>query len=451
MSLAGWTRTLVEPWREPERFAARPAPGALRVGGFCLTSCSGRARHLLVEDDHVLLVDENWVTVCDPTDGHTRAAVEVAAEVFAAKMLAPDRLVVHARREGVANQLDWQFGGVRSIAGLSHGLPELEPFDPSAEERRSRLVRRLGHQPSTLARPLAALAFSPCGQWLATEEWVVSAQDGSLRTPIERPPALQARGPLGRVATPRVQVEFDAAGEAVWQLWPLGEGGFALASVDPVTGVRTRRTAPVLEHAVAARLAPGASHLVVWRQGRRAEVLAPGDEETRVWKEHASPAGAAPRPDAVGPGARLWCELGSTGIRVAGPDLPTAEIPKPASGRAVWSLDGGTLAVISGEGIRIFSVDVATRHIGGDILIRFDDSEVTGLALCAAGRYLVFGNRHGEVGAFDLRRERALPAWPGHPGPVVEVAVAPDGARFASRGAEGTVVVWDRARLEEAG
>ena len=47
--------------------------------------------------------------------------------------------------------------------------------------------------------------------------------------------------------------------------------------------------------------------------------------------------------------------------------------------------------------------------------------------------------------------QRADPPFAGHPGPVLAVAVTPDGTQIITTGADGTARIWDRASGQQVG
>jgi hypothetical protein len=98
-----------------------------------------------------------------------------------------------------------------------------------------------------------------------------------------------------------------------------------------------------------------------------------------------------------------------------------------------------------GPQIRVW--ETATGHE----VLRLDTPDASrGLAFSPAGPMLLAGGKRdgfGVVTVWDLARARCLATLAGHSDEVNAVAFAADSRTFASGGDEGTIVLWDAARV----
>ncbi len=122
-----------------------------------------------------------------------------------------------------------------------------------------------------------------------------------------------------------------------------------------------------------------------------------------------------------------------------------ARTSTPAAVNALtWAFDARVVA--SGHAdhfIRLWFVDHAKRELSALRDIRAHDGPVSSLAaLTPAGTQLLSGSGDGTMRQWNLEDGQQVRLL-NHGGPVLAVAVRPDGKRFASAGVNGVVRLWD--------
>jgi WD40 repeat protein len=211
------------------------------------------------------------------------------------------------------------------------------------------------------------------------------------------------------------------------------------------------------------------------------------DQSLRLWRvDTGQPAG---RIDLPGNEQRLqlkgqrWMMAVNGAFQVAGFNS-RSDGNQQSSGLA-FSGDGRTLAVVSGDEIRLWETATARQRgriplgtanpstlafaprgrllatAGGDEVIRLWDThtgklvrgifaphgEVHSLAFTPDGRRLASGGDDGTARVWDVARGEGLGQFAGHRGAVLALAFAADGKRLVSGGADTTLLVWDLAEL----
>ena len=141
------------------------------------------------------------------------------------------------------------------------------------------------------------------------------------------------------------------------------------------------------------------------------------------------------------PDGRMAC--GSTGGQAIVWEVKTGKVRRKISGANIFGLafgpDGGRLAVGDSSGIvRQIALDDDRPEA---VELAEADAAVTRLAYSADGRWLA-GAAGSTVAVWDANL-KAVHAFAGHDGTVLNVAFAADGKRLVSSADDGTLIVWD--------
>jgi WD40 repeat protein len=112
------------------------------------------------------------------------------------------------------------------------------------------------------------------------------------------------------------------------------------------------------------------------------------------------------------------------------------------------SPDGGRLAAIVGEAVKVWDTDSAAEVR----TLPWRSELLTGVAFGPGGRIAAAGGdaREGVIVIWDAASGDEVVALRGRPGPVLGLAFSADGARLASVSRDGSAVIWDVASGREA-
>jgi WD40 repeat protein/serine/threonine protein kinase len=134
---------------------------------------------------------------------------------------------------------------------------------------------------------------------------------------------------------------------------------------------------------------------------------------------------------------------------VAGEAAPVTLSREPGGVLAIaYSPDGALLAAASQSPARVRLWDPRRGPGQSPAILTGLTSSAMSLAFADGGKALVTGTWHCQVISWDVATRRVSRAWAGHRGPIVSLAVGPDGRQLISASADQTVKVWDAAEKE---
>ena len=164
-------------------------------------------------------------------------------------------------------------------------------------------------------------------------------------------------------------------------------------------------------------------------------------------------------------GKRLAVGSGNTRLTVwdtaSGKAVFTAEVGY-STNNVTFAPDGALVAVCSSGVNDIILLDGQSGAKKGSILVGYDRDKkaavagnvTSNLIFAPGGKWLITGNgalvdddRAGEVTVWDVAGRKKYAGYQGHPGRVRALAFTPNGKTLVSASAEGTVLLWDFAKM----
>src|SRR5262249_48852531 len=122
-----------------------------------------------------------------------------------------------------------------------------------------------------------------------------------------------------------------------------------------------------------------------------------------------------------------------------------------------------SLVAVCSHGVNDITLwDGRTGAKAGSIVVGYDrdrkaavaDNVTSNLIFAPDGKWLVTGNgaladddRPGEVTVWDVAGRKKYAGYTGHPGLVRALAFTPDGRTLVSASADGTLLLWDFAKV----
>jgi serine/threonine protein kinase len=287
------------------------------------------------------------------------------------------------------------------------------------------------------ARPVAAVAFAPDGQTLAT-----AGAEARVRfwDPVhggEKGPPLEHNGPLKALAYDgRGELLATATEGGMLRLWRTDDG--ALAGAHRRDG-RTVQAMAFSPDGQTVAVGGGNNALeLVDRNGDPIKNDPPLEEhEHSITALAFSPDGRMlASADRLG-GAKVW-DLRPGGAHVLH-DFRVADDSRVRG--LAFTADGAALVSASEDGrIKVWDA----RSWGGPPRVVMEQGDdVLSAAVRPAGDLVVAGGRHGGLKLWELSSGRLRGEWAAHAGAVNAVAFSPDGATLASAGEDGNVHLWD--------
>jgi WD40 repeat protein/tRNA A-37 threonylcarbamoyl transferase component Bud32 len=230
------------------------------------------------------------------------------------------------------------------------------------------------------------------------------------------------------------------------RLWPLADEG---ASSSSVIAKHDNWVLSVAFSPDGALLASGgADGAIIIRDVDTEDIIARIDGAHDNWIRHLAF-------DAAG---QILASAGADGVIRLWDAHSGGEIAPALTGHraAIWSAafsPSGDLLAAGDVGGELIVWDAGERH-GLDVFVGAHEAEVFTVAVSPDGERVVSGG--GDPGG--IHNDNDLRVWAldgepgaepllleGHSGPVMAAAFSPDGARIASSGAEGRIIVWDAA------